>query len=66
MFERRNCSFTKRPIASCDKSSVQITLADIDEIGRLSGSITTYDVSGVVRKNGLSDSYLYDAVYNEE
>jgi hypothetical protein len=66
MFERRICSFTKRPIASCDKMSVQITLADLDESGRINDQISTYDVCGVVRKNGLSDGYLYDKIYNEE
>ncbi|WUR02355.1 ribosomal protein eS21 [Vairimorpha necatrix] len=66
MFERRICSFTKRPIASSDKSSVQITLADIDENGRLLNTISTYDVCGVVRRNGLSDGYLTDKIFGEE
>ncbi|EOB13269.1 Ribosomal protein S21e [Nosema bombycis CQ1] len=64
-FERRMCSFTKRPIASCDKSSVQITLAELGADGRLTGNVSVYDVAGVVRKNGLSDGYLYEKLLED-
>lgn len=65
-FERRICSFTKRPIASSDKSSVQLTLAEIGIDGRITGNISVYDIAGVVRKNGLSDGYLYEKMMEEE
>lgn len=65
-FERRICSFTKRPIASSDKSSVQVTLAEIGIDGRLNGKLTVLDIAGVVRKNGLSDGYLYEKMMEEE
>ncbi|TBT99223.1 CDK-activating kinase assembly factor MAT1 [Hamiltosporidium magnivora] len=58
--EMRLCSFTGRPIAYNDRSSVQITLAELDSEGKATGNTIFYDCCGSVRRAGIidDDSYL--------
>ncbi|TBU20088.1 hypothetical protein CWI38_0134p0030 [Hamiltosporidium tvaerminnensis] len=44
--EMRLCSFTGRPIAYNDRSSVQITLAELDSEGKATGNTIFYDCCG--------------------
>lgn len=65
-FERRICSLGKTPIASCDKASVQIVLASLDQYGQVTGESTIYDVAGAVRKSGMADELLLEKIRAEE
>lgn len=65
-FERRVCSLTKKPIPSSDKAAIQLTLAELDQDGQITGKISIYDISGAVRKSGLTDGLLLDKVRAEE
>ena len=51
----RKCSATNRIIGPTDYSSVQISIADVDENGLALRSVQTFSVSGRVRRQGLSD-----------
>ena len=54
----RKCSATNRIIGPTDYSSVQINIADVDEHGYATKSVSTYYVSGTIRRQGLSDGCL--------
>ena len=54
----RKCSATNRIIGPTDYSSVQISIADVDENGLALRSVQTFSVSGRVRRQGLSDGCL--------
>lgn len=66
MFERRICSLTKKPIASSDRAAIQLTLAELDQDGQITGKVSIYDVCGSVRKSGLADSLILEKVRAEE
>ncbi|KAI5172258.1 small subunit ribosomal protein S21e [Nematocida sp. LUAm3] len=55
----RKCAFTKRPISSQDKSSVQYTMGILNEQGRYIGQDVIVSVCGSVRKDGAADMLLY-------
>lgn len=60
-FERRMCTFTKRPIDAKDRSSVQLTLARLDDFsGRMTGEIDIIDISGCIRTTGEADALLLE------
>lgn len=64
-FERRMCTFTKRPIDAKDESSVQLTLAKLDSFnGRATGEVDIVDISGCVRMTGESDALLLEYARN--
>ena len=54
----RKCSATNRIIGPTDYSSVQINIADIDENGLALKSVSTFCVSGRIRRQGLADGCL--------
>lgn len=66
MFERRICSLTRKPIASSDKASVQITLAELDQDGQITGKVSIYDISGAVRRSGIADGLMLEKIRSEE
>lgn len=66
VFERRMCSLGKIPIPSCDKGSVQIVLAVLDQYGQVTGESTIYDISGSVRRSGAGDDLLLEKIRSEE
>ncbi|KAK1350914.1 40S ribosomal protein S21 [Hamiltosporidium tvaerminnensis] len=63
--EMRLCSFTGRPIAYNDRSSVQITLAELDSEGKATGNTIFYDCCGSVRRAGIIDELLFKKVEEE-
>merc|ERR1712189_90404 len=54
----RKCSATNNLIAAKDHASVQISIADVDEEGRMTGGFKTYAFCGKVRGQGESDDSL--------
>lgn len=55
----RKCTYTNRIIGARDFSSVQITVAEVDEkTGRTTGETKKYALSGFVRAMGESDDAL--------
>ncbi|KAL4340521.1 hypothetical protein GQ457_08G004970 [Hibiscus cannabinus] len=54
----RKCSATNRLITSKDHASVQINVGHLDELGRYTGSFTTFALCGFVRAQGDADSAL--------
>jgi hypothetical protein len=65
-FERRICSVTGIPISSLDKGSVQITLAELNQDGQVTGGITIYNISGCARKKGIADGLLLERIRRDE
>jgi hypothetical protein len=65
-FERRICSVTGVPIPSLDKGSVQVTLAELNEDGQVTGGITIYNVSGDARRKGIADELLLERIRRDE
>lgn len=65
-FERRICSLTRKPIPSSDKASVQLTLAELDQYGQITGKVVIYDICGSVRKSGLADGLILEKIRSEE
>lgn len=58
-FERRMCTFTKRPIDAKDRSSVQLVLAKLDGLsGQMTGEVDIVDISGCIRTTGEADALL--------
>merc|ERR1712189_177986 len=51
----RKCSATNNLIAAKDHASVQISIADVDEEGRMTGGLKTYAFCGKVRQQGEAD-----------
>ncbi|KAK8620225.1 hypothetical protein V6N13_066706 [Hibiscus sabdariffa] len=54
----RKCSATNRLITSKDHASVQINVGHLDELGRYTGTFTTFALCGFVRAQGDADSAL--------
>ncbi|RIA94742.1 30S ribosomal protein S21e [Glomus cerebriforme] len=54
----RKCSATNRLITSKDHASVQISVADVDENGKLTGTSKTYNFCGFIRALGEIDDSL--------
>jgi hypothetical protein len=59
-FQRRMCTFTKRPIDSKDRSSVQIPLVKLGANGVSTGEIEIIDVCGSIRQTGEIDNFLFE------
>lgn len=57
-FERRICDLTKTSIAPNDKGAIQLTLAKLNEEGRLTDDVEIIDVCGRIRKEGKCDELL--------
>merc|ERR1711976_162366 len=51
----RKCSSSNRILAAKDHASVQITIAEVDESGRYTGSNIAYNICGEIRRMGESD-----------
>ncbi len=51
----RKCSITNNIISAKDHASVQISVADVDEEGRMSGGYKTFAFCGKVRATGQAD-----------
>ena len=45
----RKCSATNRLITLKDQASVQINIRDLDELGRYTGTFSTFAICGFVR-----------------
>ncbi|UZJ54528.1 hypothetical protein CBS101457_003848 [Exobasidium rhododendri] len=59
LYVPRKCAATGRLIEAKDHSSVQISVADVDESGKMIiGSNTHFPLSGFVRSQGESDDSL--------
>lgn len=59
LYVPRKCAATGRLIEAKDHSSVQISVANVDENGRMiPGSATHFPLSGFVRSQGESDDSL--------
>ncbi|KAK8515300.1 hypothetical protein V6N12_075345 [Hibiscus sabdariffa] len=54
----RKCSATNRLITSKDHASVQINVGHLDELGRYTGTFSTFALCGFVRAQGDADSAL--------
>ncbi|XP_021282728.1 40S ribosomal protein S21-2-like isoform X2 [Herrania umbratica] len=52
----RKCSATTRLITSKDHASVQMNIGHLDELGRYTGSYSTFALCGFVRAQGDADS----------
>jgi len=58
LYVPRKCSVTNRLITSKDFSSVQISVADVDEEGKALPTSTTFALCGQVRAMGESDDSI--------
>ncbi|KAF1981667.1 40S ribosomal protein S21 [Aulographum hederae CBS 113979] len=58
LYVPRKCSATNRIIKAKDFSSVQISVAKVDENGRATGEIQSYALCGFVRQSGEADDCL--------
>lgn len=54
----RKCSATNNLIGAKDHASVQLSVAEVDEEGRMTGGFKTYAFCGKVRTMGESDDAL--------
>jgi Ribosomal protein S21e len=54
----RKCSVTGALITPTDHASVQISIAEVDDNGNVTGTSTTFAICGRVRAQGNSDSAL--------
>ena len=54
----RKCSATNKLIGPTDYSSVQISIADVDENGVALKSVQHFSVSGRIRRQGMADGCL--------
>jgi small subunit ribosomal protein S21e len=54
----RKCSATGRLIHAKDHASVQISVAQVDSQGKITGLSTQYCISGPVRQKGESDDSI--------
>jgi small subunit ribosomal protein S21e len=56
-FVKHLCSAaSNRIITAKDHASVQLTVAQVDAQGRVTGETTTFALSGFIRTKGLSDA----------
>merc|ERR1711962_1302443 len=51
----RKCSITNNIISAKDHASVQISVAEVDEEGRMTGGFKTFAFCGKVRQQGEAD-----------
>lgn len=58
LYVPRKCSATNRIIKAKDHASVQISIAKVDDNGRITGENQVYALSGFVRAMGESDDSL--------
>jgi len=58
LYVPRKCSATNRLIIAKDHASVQITIADVDEEGKITGTGTSFALCGQVRANAESDDSI--------
>jgi len=58
LYVPRKCSATNRLITAKDHASIQLSVAEVDDEGKMTGSSVTYAFSGSVRQNGDSDDSL--------
>ena len=58
LYTPRKCSYTNRLISAKDHASVQLSVAELDQEGKATGSVKKYVLSGYLRKVGESDSAL--------
>lgn len=61
----KKCSATNKLLGPRDHTSVQISIADVDENGKAVGSNQTFNISGKVRAKGQSDACL-NRLFNEK
>lgn len=54
-FQPRKCAASNRLINTKDHASVTLPIAQLNEDGVFTGVVTTYSLSGFVRKNGDAD-----------
>ncbi|ORD95167.1 Triose phosphate isomerase [Enterospora canceri] len=64
MSSHRKCTFTKRPILSDEKGSVQLYLAELTQEGRASGKVKILDICESIRATGKIDELLYEMESN--
>ncbi len=57
-FNPRKCSATGRLIGVKDHASVQISVAEVNAAGIMTGTSKTFALSGAVRKDGESDDSI--------
>lgn len=57
LYSPRKCSFTNRLISAKDHAAVQISVAELDQEGKMTGA-KKYVISGYLRKVGEGDSTL--------
>ncbi|KAK4528816.1 hypothetical protein GAYE_SCF65G6763 [Galdieria yellowstonensis] len=56
LYVPRKCAASNRIITAKDHASVQLTVAQVDAQGRVTGETTTFALSGFIRTKGLSDA----------
>merc|ERR1712002_616103 len=61
----RKCSATNNLISAKDHASVQISIAEVDEEGRMTGGYKTYAFCGKVRGMGEADDALVHLCLND-
>lgn len=54
----RKCNITNRLLHAKDKSSVQLSIAQVDESGRYTGKKDSFIFSGFIRSKGQSNAGL--------
>ena len=54
----RKCNLTNRILHAKDKSSVQMSIAQVDENGRYTGKKDSFIFSGFIRSKGMSNNGL--------
>ena len=54
----RKCSATNSLITAFDHASVQIEIADVDEMGKINGKKKTLALAGFMRQRGEADACL--------
>merc|ERR1712180_381937 len=61
----RKCSITNNIISAKDHASVQISVAEVDEEGRMTGGFKTYAFCGKVRQQGEADDSFTNLCLND-
>ena len=57
LYSPRKCSFTNRIISAKDHAAIQLSVAELDQDGKMTG-VKKYVLSGYLRKVGEGDSAL--------
>jgi len=58
LYVPRKCAATNRLITSKDHASVQISIVDVDDEGKATGTSTSFALCGQVRAQGESDDSI--------